>query len=112
MNAAGDKPTASADWYTVEVRQNKERDAEAAQLAGLRVQSIKFAVGERPRIMVDGWYDAAVTGMEAVANGTDWPAGPYLVIVEKRQSSSAYVARLGEHREFSLEKAKAADWAF
>lgn len=111
MNAAGDKLTAEADWYTVEVRQNKESEGEAAQLAGLRVQSIKFAVQERAAL-VDGWYDAAVTAMGAIANGTGWPAGTYLVIVEKRQSSSAYVAQLGEHREFSLETAKAADWAF
>lgn len=111
MNAAEDKPTAEADWYTVEIRQNKESEGEAAQFADLRVQSIKFAVQERSPL-VNGWYDAAVTAMGAVANGTDWPAGTYLVIVEKRQSSSAYVARLGEHREFSLEKAKAADWAF
>jgi hypothetical protein len=57
-------------------------------------------------------YAAARTAMGAVANGTDWPPRTYLVTVEGRHSSSAYVAMLGEHREFTLKAAKEGDWPF
>jgi len=106
--------------YTVEIRQYGTAHAtDGPAIAGLPVQAIKFTVDQGARNVPAGegldmsigrqCYDAAVTAMGAVANGTDWAPGTYLVTVEGRHSSSAYVARLGEHREFNLKTAKAPD---
>lgn len=122
MNAAADHQTTHAGWYTVEVRQYTDPYEGAAQIAGLRVQSIKFTVEQDSdrgpsfagleTTIREQRYNAAVTAMGAVATGTDWPAGTYLVTVEGRHASTAYVARLGEHREFNMETAKPADWVY
>lgn len=111
--SAAENVMVQPEVYTVEIRQYTDPYETGAQIAGLRVQSVKFVVTqERTTRRMEGWYEAALTGMGAVANGTDWPAGTYLVIVKRGNSSTAYVSRLGEHREFNLETAKAADWTF
>lgn len=122
MSAVKDSPAIGDGWYGVEVRQYASPYEGAAQIAGLPVQAIKFSVqlnpGEVPvhqdiETLIEAQrYQAAVTGMSAVATGTDWPARTYMVTVEGRHSSSAYVAQLGEHREFTLAVAKPGDWVF
>jgi nitric oxide synthase oxygenase domain/subunit len=99
--------------YAVEVRSHGApvTGSVSVRIGGLRVRSIEFEVpvdGDKMRqgtlseLIDQQRYDAGVRGAEAVAAGTDWPAGKYLVTVRGRHSASTYVADIDKHRSYSL----------
>lgn len=103
-------------WYDVELRSGAAPTTGTlgAEIGGLKLRSVVFEVpvdegdvatsGDSDLAVVER-YAAARDGAGAVAAGTDWPGGEYLVIVRGRESATRYVADIDQHRSYGLRQA-------
>jgi hypothetical protein len=100
-------------WYAVEVRSHAAPVTGnlGAWIGGLCLRAVEFEVpvdegdvaqSSASDLARAGRYAAARDGAGAVAAGTDWPAGKYLVTVRGTVSASTYVADIDQYRSYSL----------
>jgi len=110
------EPQRETPWYTVEARSHTAPATGnlGIEIGSLPVKAVEFEVtvddAEVPKqSSLDEQIDAQrleaamLTGGN-IAAGTDWPAGTYLLIVRGRDSATAYVADIDEHRAYTVRK--------
>lgn len=104
-------------WYAVEVRSGAApvTGTIGVKIGGLKLRAVEFKVpvdeedvplrtGNVADLIDAQRYIAALDAAGAVAAGTDWPWGEYLVTVRARESATTYVADIDEHRAYTLRK--------